>query len=265
MEVRRVVRRLRRGTALLATGKLHRGYCTICERKVIFAKTGLWLRDQYACLGCYSIPRHRALLKVLAEQFPDWRNRSIHESSPGGPSSDKIRRDCPKFIASQFFRDVPRGEIRDGQRSEDLESLTFSDNSFDLVITQDVFEHILRPDLAFAEIARTLKPGGAHVFTVPYYRGKKTVVRARTSESGAIEHLMKADYHFNPIEAEGSLVVREWGDEICDLIYRASGMTTAIYGFFDPRFGLEGEFLDVFVSRKVDSSAVEASSALARP
>jgi hypothetical protein len=98
--------------------------------------------------------------------------------------------------------------------------------------------------------AGTLKPSGAHVFTVPYFCGRKTVVRARPDGCGGIEHLTKPDYHGNPIDANGSLVVTEWGDELCDFILRVSGMTTTIFNFFDPRFGLEGEFLDVFISRK---------------
>jgi len=53
-----------------------------------------------------------------------------------------------------------------------LGNISRNDESFDLVITLDVFEHVLRPAKAFAEIARTLKPGGAHIYTVPYYRGK---------------------------------------------------------------------------------------------
>jgi SAM-dependent methyltransferase len=126
------------------------------------------------------------------------------------------------------------------------------------VITQDVFEHILRPERAFAEIARTLKPGGAHVYTVPYYRGKKTLVRAQAAESGGIEYLMDPDYHANPVDGEGSLVVTEWGDEICDLIFQASGMTTSIFSFFNTNLGLEGEFLDVFVSRKVTPLPIES-------
>jgi len=44
--------------------------------------------------------------------------------------------------------------------------------AFDLVITQDFFEHVLRPAKAFAEIARTLKPGGALIYAVPYDLGK---------------------------------------------------------------------------------------------
>jgi SAM-dependent methyltransferase len=250
MGLQRILSAGRRGASLLARNKISRGYCTICERKVFFAKTGPWLRDEYICIGCRSIPRNRALLKVLGQHFPTWRELRIHESSPAGASSDKIKRECRNLVTSQFFVDLPRGESRNGQRSENLESLTFSDNSFDLVITQDVFEHVLRPKLAFAEIARTLKPGGAHVFTVPYYRGKETVIRARATDGDKIEYLAEPDYHGNPIDPKGSLVVTEWGDEICDFIFYASGMTTSIFNFFDTRLGLEGEFLDVFVSRK---------------
>src|SRR5271155_5810955 len=252
MDLRKTVRRARVGASLLARGKVNRGYCTICETDVFFAKTGPWLRDQYFCLRCRSIPRQRALLRVLGQHFPSWRDLRIHESSPAGTSSDKIRRECPKLIATQFFSDVPRGEVRNGERSENLESLTFPDSSFDLVITQDVFEHVLRPEKAFAEIARTLKPGGAHLFTVPYYKGKRTIVRARAAESGEIEHLMPPDYHGNPVDPEGSLVVTEWGDEICEFIFLASGMSTSIFSFFDTAYGLEGEFLDIFLSRKAN-------------
>jgi SAM-dependent methyltransferase len=239
---------------LVAAGKLQSGFCPICERPVYFAKSGTWLRDQYFCPRCNSIPRFRAIIRVLETHFPDWRNRTIHESSPHGASSDKIRKEAKNYIASQLFDDVPRGEMKNGQRSENLEQLSFADGTFDLTITQDVFEHVLRPDRAFAEIARTLKPDGAHVFTVPYYRGKRTVVRARARSNGEIEHLLKPDYHSNPIDPRGALVVTEWGDELCDFIFLASGMTTTIFNFFDPRFGLEGEFLDVLISRKLHTA-----------
>jgi SAM-dependent methyltransferase len=253
VNIRRIVKKMGRATSLFVRGKVNRGRCLICDSDVFFAKLGPWLRDEYICTDCHSIPRHRALIKVLTQHFPLWRELRIHESSPEGPSSDKIRRECPNLVTSQFFADVPRGEARDGHQSEDLRSLTFRDESFDLVISQDVFEHVLSPERAFAEIARTLKPNGAHVFTVPYYRGKRTVVRARESKSGEVEHLMEPDYHGNPIDPKGSLVVTEWGDELCQFIFEASGMTTSIFNFHDTFFGLEGEFLDVMISRKVAS------------
>ena len=237
-----------------ACGKVNRGHCTICDCDVWFRETGPWLRDQYLCLRRKSIPLNRALIKVLNDHFPEWRTLRIHESSPGGTSSAE----CKHYVASQFFRDVPRGECKDGQQSEDLEDLTFSDESFDVGITQDVFEHVLRPDKAFAEIARTLKPGSAHVWTVPYYRGMKTVVRAEPDGKDGTRYLLEPDYHANPIDTRGSLVITEWGDELCDFGFGCSRMTTSIFNFYDPRLGLKGEFLDVLISRKVSAATLLA-------
>jgi hypothetical protein len=39
-------------------------------------------------------------------------------------------------------------------------------------------------------------------------------------------HLEAPDYHRNPIDADRSLVVTEWGPDLCDFLYRASGLTT---------------------------------------
>ena len=50
--------------------------------------------------------------------------------------------------------------IYDSCTNQNLEKLTYEDESFDVVITQDVFEHINEPFQAFKEIARVLKPGG---------------------------------------------------------------------------------------------------------
>jgi SAM-dependent methyltransferase len=143
-------------------------------------------------------------------------------------------------------------------RCEDLEAQTFADGMFDLVITQDVFEHVLDPGRAFAEVTRTLKPGGAHVFSVPWYQGQDTVVRA-VRENGAVKHLLPPDYHVNPIDDRGSLVVTEWGRDFCDFIFQASGMMTTVFWMNDRSCGIVGEFLEVFVSRKPLAARAKAN------
>jgi len=143
------------------------------------------------------------------------------------------------------------GETKSGNRCENLECLTFDDNSFDLFITQDVFEHLMNPEKAFAEIARVLKPGGAHIFTVPLYSDLKKTRRRAINQKGKIVNLRKEIYHGNPIDERGSLVTVDWGLDICDLIKDYSGMATTIFLLHDKYYGLEAEFLEVFISRKI--------------
>ena len=137
-----------------------------------------------------------------------------------------------------------------GYKCEDLTRQTFPGESFDIVITQDVMEHVLDPDLAFREIARTLRPGGAHVFTTPIYQDLAySIPRARLA-AGVIEYLEEPEYHGNPIDAAGSLVTMHYGLDLPELIFRASGLFTYVYLIIDRSRGLDGEFLEVLVSYK---------------
>lgn len=230
-------------------GKTNRGYCPVCEKKTVFIVKGPWLRDNYLCAKCRSIPRVRHIMHVLQKHFPNFRELKIHESSPSGPSFYKFRSECQGYVPTYFWPDVTPGSQRDGYHCENLEALTFPDNTFDLVITQDVMEHVLNPDKAFSEIARTLKPGGAHVFTVPWYAPKPTFIRAAATENG-LEYYAEKDYHGNPIDEGGALVVTEWGSDLPEFIFKTSGMITTVFNTQDLNTGLAGEFLEVFVSRK---------------
>lgn len=208
------------------------------------------MREHYRCMRCDSIPRYRATIYVLSRLFPGWRGLSIYEAGPGGPASAKLSRECRRYVSSQLFPDYELGTLKRGVRAENLECLTFPDESFDLVVTQDVLEHVLRPRLALAEIARVLRPGGSHVFTVPYFRGRSTIVRAIPDENGSVLDLLPRHYHGDPIDENGTLVVTDWGDDLLGFIQNHSRMPTTVYRMRNRRLGLDGQFLEVFVSRK---------------
>jgi SAM-dependent methyltransferase len=226
-------------------GRMHPGRCPICG-PTIFDARGAWLRDEYLCRRCGSIPRQRALIFVLQQVMPDWPNRTIFESSPSGPASALLARRCRAYTPSHFFDNTPAGAWRDGARSEDLRALTLADACVDIVVTQDVFEHVVDPTTAFREIARVLRPGGAHVCTVPIYSRERTVVRV--SDDGV--DVMEREYHGNPIGDGRSLVVREWGDDVTRFIEDAAGTPTERHAVTSWFHGLRGEMKDVLVSRK---------------
>lgn len=49
---------------------------------------------------------------------------------------------------------------------------------------------------------------------------------------------------------KGSLVTFDWGQDFIDIIYKSSGMSTIVYLQKDKRKGLDGDFLEIFISRK---------------
>lgn len=228
----------------------NKGYCNICESETVFYEYQSWLRDNYRCIKCRSIPRNRALVQALNVFYPDWKGMNLHESSPGGPISDYLKKSASSYSSSHYYENVPFGEYFDGHRSENLSSLTFADNTFDLFVTSDVFEHVMEPEKAFKEIARVLKPGGAHVFTMPWYPSIQKTVQRACMKGNEIVYLKEPVYHGNPISEEGSLVTFDWGKDFCDIIYNSSRMTTTIYLKEDKKLGLEAKFLEVFISAK---------------
>jgi len=230
------------------------GYCQICEAKTVFYSKDDWLRDHFFCQGCHSIPRERSLLYALNLLYPEWRNLKIHESSPADRGASwKMRHDCPGYVASHFDERIAFGAMDPSQtyQSENLEDQTFRDEAFDLVITQDVFEHLFRPDLAVCEIARTLRPGGAHICTVPLVRKEQPSRRRARLLDGKVVHELAPEYHGNPLSADGSLVTVDWGFDIASYLDHVSGLSTTIIFVDNLHFGLRAQFLEVLVCRKL--------------
>ena len=223
------------------------GFCCICEASTTFVARGPWLRDQYLCGRCGTIPRARAVVEILNYVAPGWRSGAVHESSP---VTDHLARKCPNYSFSFFYGDVPLGATKDGNRCENLEELTFKDNSFDVFITQDVMEHVCRPDRALAEVMRVLRPRGVHVFTAPKHQHLPKSIPRVSIADGRLTYLLPPEYHGNPIDAKGSLVTWDYGIDFEVLIQDWSGYSTSTYTIRDRERGIDGEYLEVFVTRK---------------
>jgi len=235
------------------------GYCHCCRRETVFVAKGSWLRDQYLCSNCLSIPRQRHMQYVLDTFFKGWEEKNIHESSP---SNELIARYCSSYSSSQYLPGVQQGTVCNGVRCENLEALTFEDETFDIFITQDVFEHIFNPELAAREISRVLKPGGAHVFTAPKHKGLgKSYARARMLD-GQIEYLKEEAYHGNPVGDGRALVTWDYGDDFEDLMNSWSNSHTTTYIIRDRALGIDGEYLEVFVTRKMADRSVSQQDGL---
>ena len=255
----KAVKMLRRMELSLFPDKYHfsqTGYCPCCESETIFLSYDSWLRDNFKCRKCNSIPRERALKYIIEQQYPNWRNLHIHESSPnGGGFSNTIQRQSKNYIASHFFPGQAFGSTVNGFRNENVEQQTFADSVFDLVITGDVMEHVYEPEKAFTEIYRTLKPGGAHIFTTPLVNKWMPSQRwANLGADGKPIFLQTPEWHGNPINNEGAAVTMHWGYDIKDIVLRCTGGEVSIIYVDDLHnnlnHGIRGELNEVIVCRK---------------
>jgi SAM-dependent methyltransferase len=227
------------------------GFCHCCDQQVTFSSQNSWLRDHYVCSNCGCIPRERALMYCIEVFYPDWSSRAIHESSPcGRGASLKLKRQCRNYTETHFFPDKQPGVKYEGVMNVDLENQPFDDETFDYVITQDVMEHIFDPRKAFREIARTLKKGGAHIFTVPLVNKEKPSEKWAEIREGAVRFLRQPEYHGNPIDPQGSPVAMHWGYDICDFIFRNSGLFTTVIMLDNLDLGIRAELIEVLMSRK---------------
>lgn len=203
------------------------GICTVCGRKTLFLDMALIPRESYKCLICRSISRNRHVAKIMCELFKVPKpyslkafvaqnpGLSIFEAQARGPIHDQLR-GMPNYICSEYLPNVPRGRCSaEGVRSEDLQALTFQDRSHDLVITQDVFEHIRDVPAAMNEIHRILKPDGIHLWTVPIEKEHPTV--RRIIVEGATERdVLPRVYHSDSVR--DGLVYTEFGNDVTDYV-----------------------------------------------
>jgi len=228
------------------------GYCAVCEGNTVFSSINDWYRDNLSCESCGSIPRERATMLAINRICPDWRRLKIHESSPTftrGPSA-RMRKECAGYVATYLFADVEKGQSKWEMQCEDLESQTFADNTFDLVVTQDIYEHLFDPAEVTREIFRTLRPGGFSILTTGIWKDRiETEVCATRDRDGTIKFLSEPEYHGDPL-GNGALVTHRFGHDFIHDLSKWAPFDVEIWRFSDRNFGIMGEFTDVIICRK---------------
>jgi SAM-dependent methyltransferase len=135
--------------------------------------------------------------------------------------------------ASLFYAMLRMG----GVRHEDVTNLSFETGSLDLIVSNDVFEHVPDPNKAFAECARVLRPGGVMLVSIPFHNGSDdSVIRAEWAQAGP-RHLLSPVYHGNPVSAEGSLVFTDFGWDVIQSFQAAGFSDATIEMYASAEFG----------------------------
>lgn len=250
-----------------AAGNLghHRmGICKICGMPTIFICIDkMKARENMFCLFCHSSSRKRHVAKMIIDVAFRNKIRHIRELPKTGrvkiynadvfDSFYKVLRKYKHFVSSELIDNIPPGsQIGERAYCQNLEKLTFESESFDIVITEDIFEHIRNYENAFKEIYRVLKAGGYHIFTVPCDFSKKTVTRVDTS-GDADTNLLPPEYHGGPRRGK-ILAYRTFGYDIFEDLKKI-GFDTWVDSskYVDQKFGIFDSY--VFISKKSNPTA----------
>jgi SAM-dependent methyltransferase len=232
--------------------------CSVCGSIAEIESTSVNYREFRACSNCHASTRTadvaRVMLKWMCSQHSDLSQArdelkaySVYLLEASGPLFEVLKH-SPGFQCSEYFDNAEPGSFSEGVRVEDVQRLTFPEAMFDFVISQDVLEHVPDYKKGFAEIFRVLRPGGAHIFTVPFRKSmERSAVRAVIKE-GRVEHLAEPYYHKDKLRPEGVLVFTDFGRDIIGQM-RAMGFRVATIeeSFFD--FS-KGGYNIVFVAQK---------------
>lgn len=190
--------------------------CTICG-STEFYWNGDDNRENHRCKSCHSQTRVRYLKFVLDKSFPHWKDSIVHESSP--VSNTFLKNSCVNYSSSFYNSELLEGGIYDSSYNLNLENLyLFEDNSFNFFITQDVFEHVYQPDIAFREIQRVLKPGGSHIFTVPRDMQLTNTKFRIKLDNKEIIYIQEPMYHLG-LNSTDSLVTIDYGQDFGKVFY----------------------------------------------
>jgi SAM-dependent methyltransferase len=187
------------------------GKCPVCGFKFFLKLNdhGFGIR----CLWCGSSNNTFSLVEVIKTKIPSLANQDIQIVSAGGPFYNWLTRQNGIIHQSQYFEHTLPGQRKLNIRCEDLQKLTYNDETFDLLTNSEVLEHVPDDLAAFREIHRVLKPGGYFIFTVPLnLQRKKTITRAKLTMKG-VNHLEQPEYHDDPIRGS-ILAYRNYGSDI---------------------------------------------------
>jgi SAM-dependent methyltransferase len=243
------------------------GFCPVCGNRATFASyepvTSPCKRNTFICSRCGSCARNRHVAQAILDRFStsppsrsltDFAPRfdgTIWQTSTYGAIADALRT-ARNFTGTEFIDDTSSGRIVDGVRHEDIQASSFADASLDLVITEDVLEHVPSPDAAFAEIRRVLKPGGFHIGTIPVNWDRAVSVPRAVIEDGTLRHILPPEYHVDPTRRDGVLAFTEYGQDIVTRYCAMIGPSEILEANGDRE--LERDFAIynswVFVSRK---------------
>jgi SAM-dependent methyltransferase len=245
------------------------GRCNVCGRDTCFYYSDPALfRESLVCRECGTTSRYRSIARgilgairelagveaaSIAElaEMDAQRTLKIYDTQApfyfdagAYPIPDLLARCKWLDVCSSVYRPRERlgGELGPRTTNQNLEALTFPNDTFDILVTSDVMEHIRLDYIAHQQIRRVVKSGGVYLFTVPHFRDRReTLYRVAVvdaSDPARDMFLTEKEYHGDANAEDGrALSYRSYGTDL-DETLRGLGFTVDYCKADFPRAGI---------------------------
>ena len=240
------------------------GFCWVDQRRVKFHVDYLYSgdeavgrmpnwRERLVCPMCSLNNRQRAALHIATLEAKLTKSSAIYAMEQVTPFFAALCKRHAGAVGSEYLGDgIQPGTIdHRGIRHENASQLSFSADSFDAVLSFDVFEHVPNFERAFRECHRVLRSGGTLVFTAPFLQDQQqTRIRAAVID-GQIHHRLSPIYHGDPVNpCAGILCFQEFGWDVLGLLRSAGFRSAHVITYHSKYFGYLGGPQFLFIAQK---------------
>ncbi len=193
------------------------------------------LREGLICERCGLSNRNRLLASAILEERRWGSNSRVLLFERFSLLYDWLKTIFPELIGKEYLSEVQiPGTIRNIHgievRHESMTRTSFANNSFDLVLHNDVLEHVYDYLSALADSFRILSPNGVLIFTTPFFlRLPNNLNKATLNADGTITHHAEPEYHGNPMNSDGALTFHHYSWRLVEAV-RAVGFRQAGVG-----------------------------------
>jgi len=202
------------------------GQCPLCGRRPFLSLGPSPLMTR--CLSCAATVTGLSLIPVIQSHFGQSASTTdAYELSTYGATLTWLEKHMHSATTSEYFPHHATGTMVGGILNQDVQRLTFPDSSFDLVTSNQVFEHVPDDLAGYRETHRVLRPGGAMIFSVPLYDASSTLHTAEL-RNGKVVFFGEPEFHDSRIGGAKSAPVfwRHSRHDICSRVMQA-GFTKA--------------------------------------
>ena len=159
--------------------------CPVCKKNSVFCDFGNPLRKKVQCSTCGSLERHRFLFFVYKIFFLNTNNKInlLHMSPETCLRNIIISNKNINYFCADLF---PENFDCLNCEKQDFTKTTYESNFFDVILSNQVLEHIEKEEECLLDMKRILKDSGVIIINIPFCSFLEKTINSKPEDNEKI-------------------------------------------------------------------------------